>query len=113
MLLSCVPHTLIINTTPLGMYPKIEDCPALPYEAIGPLHYLFDLVYNPSETLFLQKGAARGAVTENGYEMLIGQAEESWRIWNAENATGVLPRRAIIRPGVKNAGIFLWRSIAF
>ena len=75
-------HTLIINTTPLGMYPKIDECPALPYEAIGPLHYLFDLVYNPSETLFLQKGAARGAVTENGYEMLIGQAEESWRIWN-------------------------------
>jgi shikimate dehydrogenase len=75
--------TLLINTTPLGMYPKVEDCPPLPYEAIGPQHYLFDLVYNPEKTLFLQKGAGRGAVTDNGYEMLIGQAEESWRIWNA------------------------------
>jgi shikimate dehydrogenase len=75
--------TLIINTTPLGMYPKIDDCPPLPYEAIGPLHYLFDLVYNPEKTLFLKKGEGQGAVIENGYEMLIGQAEESWRIWNA------------------------------
>lgn len=76
-------HPLIINTTPLGMYPKIEDCPPLPYEAIGPRHYLFDLVYNPEKTLFLQKGEERGAVIENGYEMLIGQAEESWRIWTS------------------------------
>ena len=75
--------TLLINTTPLGMYPKVEDCPPLPYEAIGPRHYLFDLVYNPGKTLFLQKGEERGAVIDNGYEMLIGQAEESWRIWNA------------------------------
>lgn len=74
--------TLVINTTPLGMYPKVEDCPPLPYEAIGPRHYLFDLVYNPEKTLFLQKGEERGAVIENGYDMLIGQAEESWRLWN-------------------------------
>ncbi|HVU56002.1 MAG TPA: shikimate dehydrogenase [Puia sp.] len=75
-------HTLIINTTPLGMYPKVNECPPLPYEAIGAQHYLFDLVYNPARTLFLQNGEQRGAVVENGYDMLIGQAEESWRIWN-------------------------------
>jgi len=55
----------------------------LPYEAMGAKHYLFDLVYNPARTLFLQKGEERGAVVENGHEMLLLQAEESWRIWNA------------------------------
>jgi shikimate dehydrogenase len=76
-------HTLIVNTTPLGMYPDIAACPPLPYEAMGPQHYLFDLVYNPDRTLFLQKGEARGATVENGHRMLVLQAEESWRIWNA------------------------------
>jgi len=76
-------HTLIINTTPLGMTPNTGDCPLLPYEAIGSRHYLFDLIYNPAQTLFLQKGEAQGAVIENGHEMLILQAEESWRIWNS------------------------------
>jgi shikimate dehydrogenase len=76
-------HQLIINTTPLGMYPHTEDCPPLPYEALTPEHYLFDLIYNPAKTLFLQKGEARGAVIQNGYDMLVLQAEESWRIWNA------------------------------
>jgi len=61
----------------------VEECPPLPYEAIGPEHYLFDLVYNPARTLFLRRGEERGAVVENGYDMLIGQAEESWRIWNS------------------------------
>jgi shikimate dehydrogenase len=75
--------TLIINTTPLGMYPHTEECPPLPYEALTPRHYLFDLIYNPARTLFLRKGEARGAVVENGHEMLIQQAEESWRIWTA------------------------------
>ena len=75
-------HTLIINTTPLGMYPKVDECPPLPYEAIDARHYLFDLVYNPARTLFLRSGEQRGAAVENGYDMLIGQAEESWRIWN-------------------------------
>jgi shikimate dehydrogenase len=75
-------HLLIINATPLGMYPKIDECPPLPYESLGPKHYLFDLIYNPARTLFLQKGEAQGAVVENGHEMLILQAEESWRIWN-------------------------------
>jgi shikimate dehydrogenase len=76
-------YTLIVNTTPLGMHPRTEECPPLPYEAMGPGHYLFDLIYNPARTLFLQKGGERGAVVENGYEMLLLQAEESWRLWNA------------------------------
>ncbi len=75
-------HALIVNTTPLGMYPNVSGCPPLPYTALTPRHYLFDLVYNPARTLFLQKGEAQGAVVENGYEMLVLQAEESWRIWN-------------------------------
>jgi shikimate dehydrogenase len=73
---------LIVNTTPVGMYPNVGECPPLPYEALTPQHYLYDLVYNPGRTLFLERGAARGATVENGYEMLVLQAEESWRIWN-------------------------------
>jgi shikimate dehydrogenase len=75
-------YTLIINTTPLGTFPRVDECPPLPYEAMGAGHYLFDLVYNPAKTLFLSRGEARGAVIENGYEMLVIQAEESWRLWN-------------------------------
>lgn len=74
--------TLVVNTTPVGMYPNVDQCPPLPYEALTSRHYLYDLVYNPERTLFLQRGAARGAAVENGYEMLVLQAEESWRIWN-------------------------------
>ena len=76
-------HTLIINTTPLGMYPKINEAPPIPYEALTGDHYLFDLVYNPERSLFLQKGQEKGAAIKNGYEMLVIQAEESWRIWNS------------------------------
>lgn len=75
-------HTLVVNTTPLGMYPDTEALPPLPYQALGSRHYLFDLVYNPSKTLFLQKGEAQGAVIKNGQDMLVIQAEESWKIWN-------------------------------
>ena len=75
-------HTLIINTTPLGMFPRVDECPPLPYHALTPSHYLYDLVYNPAKTLFLQKGEERGSTIENGHEMLIIQAEESWKIWN-------------------------------
>jgi shikimate dehydrogenase len=75
--------TLIINTTPVGMYPNMEEYPPLPYAELNARHYLYDLVYNPERTLFLQRGAERGAAVENGYEMLIIQAEESWRIWNS------------------------------
>ncbi len=74
---------LIINTSPLGMYPNVEDCPELPYEALGSSHFLFDLVYNPEETLFMKKGLANGAHVKNGLEMLIGQAEKAWEIWNS------------------------------
>lgn len=76
-------HTLIINTSPLGMYPNINEAPSIPYEAIGAKHHLYDLIYNPSETLFLQKGKAQGASIQNGLEMLHIQAAESWKIWNA------------------------------
>jgi shikimate dehydrogenase len=75
-------YTLVINTTPLGMHPNIVEAPQIPYEALTPKHYLFDVVYNPSKTLFLQKGEKQGAAIKNGYEMLVLQAEESWRIWN-------------------------------
>lgn len=78
-------YTLIVNTTPVGMYPQVDQCPELPYEAMSPAHYLFDLVYNPAMTLFLQKGAAQGATVKNGMDMLVIQAEESWRIWGKKN----------------------------
>lgn len=77
-------HQLIINTTPLGMYPKVEDCPAIPYQYLTAQHYLYDLVYNPAETKFLMHGKLQGATIQNGEEMLVLQAEESWRIWNEE-----------------------------
>jgi shikimate dehydrogenase len=76
-------HSIIINTTPLGMYPKPDNCPAIPYKFITHQHLLYDLLYNPAKTLFLQKGEERGATIQNGEQMLIQQAEESWMIWNA------------------------------
>ena len=76
-------HTLLINCSPLGMYPNTNEAPALPYDAITSKHHLYDLIYNPSETLFLANGAANGATTQNGLEMLHIQAEESWKIWTA------------------------------
>jgi shikimate dehydrogenase len=75
-------YEIVINTTPLGMHPNIIEAPQIPYHALTPKHYLFDVVYNPSKTLFLQKGEEQGAAIKNGYEMLVLQAEESWRIWN-------------------------------
>ena len=75
-------HTLVINTTPLGMEPKTGVCPPIPYQWIGPGHYLFDLVYNPVKTLFLEKGENAGARIKNGADMLTIQAEASWVIWN-------------------------------
>ena len=73
---------LIINTTPLGTIPDIDTCPPIPYEYITKKHILYDLVYNPSETLFLRKGKLKGARIKNGLEMLERQAEASWKIWN-------------------------------
>ncbi len=75
-------HKLIINTTPLGMYPKVEGCPDIPYEKLTPDHYLFDLIYNPETTEFMRRGAARGARVTNGVEMLHLQAEAGWDIWS-------------------------------
>ena len=76
-------HHLLINTTPLGMYPNVNDNPDIPYQYLTAEHHLYDLVYNPPETKFLEKGRLQGATTQNGHEMLIIQAEESWRIWTA------------------------------
>ena len=75
---------LIINTTPLGMFPFVNESPAILYDYIGSHHLLFDLIYNPAETLFLKKGKEKGAIVKNGQEMLVIQAEESWKIWDAE-----------------------------
>lgn len=74
-------HKLIINTTPLGMYPRTDECPPISYSAIGHDHLLFDLIYNPAETKFLANGKAQGAAIKNGFEMLELQAEASWQIW--------------------------------
>ena len=75
-------YLIIINATPLGTFPKVDNCPEIPYQAITPDHVLFDLVYNPEETLFLKKGKEMGAKTKNGLEMLHLQAIRSWEIWN-------------------------------
>lgn len=75
-------HTVIVNCTPLGMFPDVDSCPAIPYELISARHLLFDCVYNPEETLFLRKGKAQGAAIKNGLEMLTGQAKAAWKIWN-------------------------------
>jgi shikimate dehydrogenase len=75
-------NTIIVNTTPLGMIPEIKNYPQIPYELLTKKHLLFDLIYNPEETLFLKYGRANKACTKNGLEMLQIQAETSWNIWN-------------------------------
>lgn len=72
---------IIVQTTPVGMYPNIHETLEIPFEALSANHYCIDLVYNPEETLFLKKSKAAGAIVKNGMQMLIEQAEESWRIW--------------------------------
>ncbi|WP_276966013.1 shikimate dehydrogenase [Bacteroides graminisolvens] len=74
-------YTVIVNCTPVGMYPKVDACPDIPYEAITSEHLLYDLLYNPNITLFMKKGEAKGAVTKNGLEMLLLQAFAAWEIW--------------------------------
>lgn len=74
-------YPLIINTTPLGMLPDVGECPPIPYEALTPDHYLFDLVYNPATTEFLRRGQMQGAAICNGQKMFVYQAEASWRIF--------------------------------
>jgi shikimate dehydrogenase len=76
-------YQLIINSSPVGTYPKSDLCPDIPYEQLTPNHYLYDLVYNPVQTLFLEKGEQHGAKTHNGLKMLHLQAEKAWEIWNS------------------------------
>ena len=75
-------YTVIVNTTPVGMFPHINDCPNIPYPLLTPRHLLYDLLYNPNETLFMKKGKAQGATVKNGLEMLLLQAFASWEIWH-------------------------------
>ena len=77
-------YNVIVNCTPCGMYPHTEECPALPYEAMDSRTILYDLIYNPDEALFMKKGAAQGANTKNGLEMLLLQAFASWEFWNGK-----------------------------
>lgn len=74
-------YTVIVNCTPVGMYPKVDFCPNIPYECLTPNHLLYDLLYNPGVTLFMKKGEERGAETKNGLEMLLLQAFAAWEIW--------------------------------
>lgn len=74
-------YTVIVNTSPVGMYPKVDNCPNIPYNLLTSKHLLYDLIYNPDESLFLKKGKAHGAVTKNGLEMLLLQAFAAWDIW--------------------------------
>lgn len=82
-------HHLIINTTPLGTYPKVETYPNIPYNNLSPKHYLYDLVYNPEEPEFLRKGRAKGASIKNGLEMLHLQAEKAWEIWSTPQSNSI------------------------
>jgi len=76
-------HTLIVNCTPLGTFPNIDDCPNIPYEFIGRDHVLFDLIYNPKQTEFLKRGFLQGAKISNGIKMLEFQAKKAWQIWKS------------------------------
>ncbi len=76
--------SLIIHCTPIGMFPAVDDFPDIPYHALTPKHIVIDLIYNPSETIFLKKAKMQGASIENGYAMLCCQAEASWNIWNTK-----------------------------
>ena len=75
-------YEVIVNCSPVGMFPKVDECPAIPYEFLTPDNLLYDLVYNPENTLFMKKGALQGAVVKNGLEMLHLQAIASWEFWN-------------------------------
>lgn len=79
-------HKVIVNTTPLGMYPAVEKCAPIPYDLLTPGHLLYDLVYNPDVTTFMKRGAEHGAEVKNGLEMLLLQAFEAWNMWNESNS---------------------------
>lgn len=76
-------HQIIINSTPLGMHPNVDEAPNIDYSVVGSSHFLFDLVYNPLETKFMKLGIQQGATVKNGLEMLELQAEKAWEIWNS------------------------------
>lgn len=78
-------HRLIINTTPLGTYPEVDDYPSIDVDLLNENHFLYDLIYNPKETMLMRLAQAKGAKVSNGYNMLIGQAEASWSIWNKQS----------------------------
>ena len=75
-------YKVIVNCTPVGMYPLADICPDIPYECLTPQHLLYDLLYNPNTTLFMKKGSEQGATVKNGLEMLLLQAFGSWDIWS-------------------------------
>ena len=75
-------YTIIVNCTPLGMFPDVDVCPDIPYNLVTPNHLLYDLLYNPNVTLFMKKGIEQGSITKNGLEMLLLQAFAAWEIWN-------------------------------
>ena len=75
-------YKIIVNCTPVGMYPKVDECPAIPYDQLTTDHLLYDLLYNPDETLFMKRGRAQGATAKNGLEMLLLQAFAAWEIWH-------------------------------
>ena len=77
-------YNVIVNCTPVGMYPNVDNCPKLPYDAMDTHTILYDLIYNPDETLFMHKGAEKGATVKNGLEMLLLQAFASWEFWNGK-----------------------------
>ena len=76
--------TVVVNCSPVGMFPHVDECPAIPYELLSGRHLLYDLVYNPLDTLFMQRGRERGATVKNGLEMLRLQALASWKFWHSE-----------------------------
>ena len=75
-------HTVIVNCSPVGMFPHIDEAPAIPYASLTPQHLLYDLVYNPEQTQFMTRGAAHEAVVKNGLEMLHVQALVAWDFWH-------------------------------
>ena len=77
-------HTVVVNCTPVGMWPNVENCPAIPYHLLTEEHLLYDLLYNPNETLFMKKGEEQGASVKNGLEMLLLQAFAGWNFWKKE-----------------------------
>lgn len=78
-------HTVVVNCSPVGMYPHVDECPAIPYDMLTENHLLYDLVYNPVDTLFMQRGREHGAVVKNGLEMLRLQALASWTFWHSDD----------------------------